>query len=63
MDNNISPLPTSRISPSTSDEDKNSADPRKRKPVKTQPLPHKSPAPPEIEVAERDEAHKLDERA
>jgi hypothetical protein len=60
---NISPSPTSRISPSTPGDEKNSADPRGRKTVKPQPATKKNPPPPEIEIAGREETHKLDELA
>jgi len=59
----ISPSPASRIALSNSGDDKNSADPRLRKGTKPTPSGKKSSAPPEIEIAERDEKHTLDERA
>jgi hypothetical protein len=60
---NISPSPASRIAPSNSGDDKNSADPRSRKNAKPTPPGKKSSAPLEIEIADRDETHTLDERA
>jgi hypothetical protein len=63
MENSISPSPAARISPSHSGDEKNSADPRARKSQKQQPTVKKSPAPPAIEIAERDDQHQLDERA
>jgi len=59
----ISPSPASRIAPSNSGDEKNSADPRLRKNSKPTPAGKKSAASPEIEIADRDEKHKLDERA
>jgi hypothetical protein len=59
----ISPSPASRIAPSNSGDDKNSAEPRSRKNSKPTPPGKKSSAPPEIEIADRDETHTLDERA
>jgi hypothetical protein len=60
----ISPSPAARIAPPSSGDKKGSADPRLRKNSKaTKPTEKKSSAPPEIEIAERDEKHALDERA
>jgi hypothetical protein len=58
---NISPSPTSRISPLTPGEDKNSDSERSRKAGKPQPAAQKTPATPA--VADRDDQHELDERA
>jgi hypothetical protein len=63
MENNISPAPAARISPANSGGEKNSTDTRLVKTVKPQPVAKKSPAPPELDVAERDEKHQLDELA
>jgi len=59
----ISPSPASRIAPSNSGDDKNSADPSLRKSAKPMPSGKKSSAPPDVEIADRDEKHTLDERA
>jgi len=60
----ISPSPASRIAPSNSGDAKGSADPRLRKDSKpTKPTEKKSSAPPDVEIAERDEKRTLDERA
>jgi hypothetical protein len=59
----ISPSPASRIAPSNSGDDKNSADPRLRKGPKPTPSEKKSSAPSDVEIADRDEKHTLDERA
>jgi len=60
----ISPLPAARIAPSNSGDERGSADPRLRKTLKPMaPTGKKSSAPPEIEIADRDEKHTLDERA
>jgi hypothetical protein len=59
----ISPSPASRIAPSNSGDEKNSAESRLRKGTKPTPSGKKSSAPPDVEIAERDEKHTLDERA
>jgi hypothetical protein len=59
----ISPSPASRIAPSNSGDDKNSADPRLQKSAKPMPPGKKSSASPDVEIADRDEKHTLDERA
>jgi len=52
----ISPSPAARIAPSNSGDERGSADPRLRKTLKPMaPTGKKSTAPPEIEIAERDE--------
>jgi hypothetical protein len=58
---NISPSPTSPITPLTPGDKKNSPDDTPRKTGKPHPVAHKAPAPPEI--SERDDKHELDERA
>jgi len=58
---NISPSPTSPITPLSPGDKKSSPDDTSRKPGKTHPVAHKVPAPPKI--SDRDDKHELDELA